>query len=340
MIPPLLDELLRAVAPTGFEEETAAIVRREAGAFAEVSGDVLGSTVAVVRGTAGGRLLAIVAHCDEVGAMVSHVDETGLLSLQKLGDWSAKTLVDRHIVIRTRDRHVPGVVGTHVSDGDPAWADLYVDVGARDRDESLALVALGDPAVLVAPPVELAGGRFASRACDNRISVYAGLEALRSLAADPPPWDVALVATVQEEGSYAGARTALFRLAPDAAVVLDATWATDLPGGRPEEYGAHSLGGGPAILRGPAVHPALFERLLERAREGGMPHSVEVAAKSLTDADAVVVSGGGIATCIVSTPMRRYHAPSETVDLADVERTRMLVEAFARSLEATLDLTR
>ena len=97
MIPPLLDELLRAVAPSGFEEEVAAIVRREASAFAEVNGDVLGSTAALVRGTVGGRLLAIFAHCDEIGAMVSHVDDDGLLALHRLGSWNAATLVDQRV---------------------------------------------------------------------------------------------------------------------------------------------------------------------------------------------------------------------------------------------------
>ena len=92
MIPPLLDELLRAIGPAGFEEEVAAIVRRQASAFAEVSGDVLGTTTATVGGTPGGPLLAVFAHCDEVGAMVSHVDGDGLLSLHKLGDLAPATL--------------------------------------------------------------------------------------------------------------------------------------------------------------------------------------------------------------------------------------------------------
>lgn len=340
MIPPLLDELLRAIGPTGFEEEVAAIVRREASGFAEVSGDVLGSTTAVVRGAAGGRLLAIVAHCDEVGAMVSHVDGDGLLSLHGLGSWAAATLVSQRVEVRARAGRVPGVVGTRTKKGKPAWSDLYVDIGVSGREEALSIVGLGDPVVVVGPPVELAGGRIASKSCDNRVGVYTGLEVLRALAADPPPWDVALIATVQEEGSYAGAQTAAFRLAPDAALVLDVTWATDTPDAGPAEHGDHPLGSGPAILRGPAVHPTLFDSLVAVAREREIPHTVEVAAKSLTDADAVHVAGGGVATCVVSVPMRRYHAPSETVQLTDIEHTRALAEAFARGLEPGLDLIR
>jgi putative aminopeptidase FrvX len=340
VIPPLLDELLRAIGPTGFEEEVAAIVRREASAFAEVSGDLLGSTTAVVRGTAGGKLLAIVAHCDEVGAMVSHVDDDGLLALHKLGDWVATTLVDQRVEVRARNGRVPGVVCNRTKKGKPLWSDVYVDLGVSNREEALARVAPGDPLVVVGPPIELAGGRLVSKSCDNRVSLWAGLEALRALAARQPTWDVALVASVQEERSYAGARTTAFRLAPDAALVLDVTWATDTPGANPRENGHHPLGSGPAVLRGPPVHPALADRLVEEAERLGDPYTIEVADASLTDADLVYLAGAGVPTCIASIPMRRYHSPAETVQLSDAEACTRLVEAFARGLEPGLDLIR
>ena len=340
MIPALLDELLRAAGPTGFEGPVATIVRREAAAFAEVSDDVHGSTTAVVRGTAGGGLLTVFAHCDEVGAMVSHVDDGGFLSLHGLGDWEAATLVDQRLDVVARGGAVPGVVGKRSTKRKITWADLYVDIGADSRDDALRLIALGDPVVVAGPPVELAGGRFASKSCDNRVSVYVALEALRALAAEPPPWDVAVVASVQEEGSYAGATTSAFRLAPDAALVLDVTWATDVPGSSPHEHGHHLLGSGPAILRGPAVHPALFDLAIGQAAAGGISHTVEVAQTSLTDGDAVYVAGAGVPTAIISTPMRRYHSPTETVQLSDIEASIALVEAFARSLEPGLDLRR
>ena len=340
MIPPLLDELLRAAGPAGFEEEVAAIVRREASVFAEVSGDALGTTTATVGGTPGGRLLAVFAHCDEVGAMVSHVDGDGLLSLHKLGDMAAATLVDQRVDVRSRNGHVPGVVGRRSKTGDVSWTDLYVDVGAGDRDEALELVAPGDPVVVVGPPLELAGGRIVSKACDNRVSLWAGLEALRALAADRPVWDVALVASVQEEKTSGGARTASVRLAPDAALVLDVTWATDTPEAGLHEHGDHPLGSGVAIMRGPSIHPALADRLVAEAERLRDPHTIEVAESSLTDADVVFVAGGGVPTCVASIPMRRYHSPAETVQLSDVEACVRLVEAFVRGLEPDLDLTR
>jgi putative aminopeptidase FrvX len=340
VIPPLLDELLRAAGPTGFEAPVAAIVRREAEAFAEVSSDVHGSTAAVVRGTAGGGLLAIFAHCDEVGAMVSHIDDDGFLSLHALGDWGASTLVDQGVEVVAAGAAVPGVVHRRSEKGRPKWADLYLDLGVSGRREALGLVSLGDPVVVVGPPVELAGGRVVSKACDNRASVYIALEALRRLATAPSAWDVALVASVQEEGSYAGATTTAFRLAPDAALALDVTWATDTPGASPHEYGHHPLGSGASILRGPAIHPALFDRAVAVATAGQIPYTVEVAATSLTDADAAYVAGAGVPSAVISTPMRRYHSPAETIQLSDLDASIDLVEAFARSLEPGLDLRR
>jgi endoglucanase len=285
-------------------------------------------------------LLAVFAHCDEVGAMVSHVDEEGFLSLHPLGEIVATTLLDQRVVVRARGGRVAGVVARRSASGETAWSDLYVDVGVSGRAEALQLVAPGDPVVVVGPPVELAGGRIASRACDNRVSLWAGVEALRALAADPPAWDIALVASVQEERSYGGARTAAHRLSPDAALVLDATWATDTPDAGPHEHGHHPLGSGVAILRGPAVHPALADRLVGAAESLGSRYTVEVAGESLTDADAVFLSGGGVATCIASIPMRRYHSPAETVQLSDIEACRRVVEAFVRGLEPGLDLSR
>ena len=341
MIPPLLDELLRAIGPSGFEEEVAAIVRREASAFAEVSGDVLGSTTAIVRGTEGGRLLAIFAHCDEIGAMVSYVDEDGLLSLQRLGDsTAAASLVGQRIEVRGRRGRVPGVVGSRVKKGKPGWSDLYADIGTESHEESLALVAHGDPLVVVGPPVELAGGRIASKSCDNRVSVWAGLEALRALAASPPAWDVASSRRCRRREPTPARRRRRLRLGPDAALVLDATWATDTPEADPARVRASPARRRHGLLRGPSVHPALADLLVREAGRLGDPHTVEVAAVSLTEADVVYMTGGGVPTCVASIPVRRAHSPAETVQLSDIEACTRLVESFARALGPGLDLTR
>jgi endoglucanase len=339
-IPALLEELLLAAGPSGSEEAVSAVVRRHAGAFADVGGDVSGSTSAVVRGTAGGPLLAVFAHVDEIGMAVSHIEDDGLLAVLRLASWDAAVAVGQRVEILAGERRVPGVVARRSAEGELDWKGIYVDVGAASGDEAGSLLTPGDPAVLVGPPVQLAGGRVASKSLDNRASVYAALEALRRLAADPPACDVVLVASVQEEGSGLGAATSAFRLGPDLALVADVTWATDIPAGDVRTHGAHALGSGPAIMRGPTVHPLVTKLLLDAAREEGIAHTIEVAKLTATDADEVHRTGAGVPTGVVSIPLRYMHTANEVVQISDAEDCARLLEAFARRVEPGLDLAR
>ena len=340
-IPPLLDELLRAPGPTGLEDAVGAIVRREAAALgAEVEADVLGSTVARVRGTDGSRLLALVAHTDQVGVSVTHAFEDGLLGVARLANWEAASAVGQRFVILAGDDEVPAVA-IRDGEGEVSWPQIRLDVGVDGRDSALSLVRIGDPAVLVGPPVELAGGRVAAAALDDRTGLYAALEALRRLAADPPAWDVALVATTQEEGEVAGgARTAAERLRPDVAVVVEVTYATGAAGADPVEWGHHDLGDGPAVFRGPVVSPLVTDGLLAVAAAESIGHCIETGRVTSSDADEVFAAAGGIPTGMVSIPLRSMHTANEVVDLADVDATSRLLEAYARSLEPDISFAR
>lgn len=338
-LPALLDELLRAPGPSGAEQAVAAVVRREATALgAEVGTDVLGSTVARVRGAGGGRLLAFFAHVDQVALAVRRVRGDGLLEVAKLANWSAAAAVHQRVEILARAGPVPGVVAAG-GEGEPGWDDLLVDVGAASEEEAAALVSPGDPAVVLGAPVELAAGRVASAALDDRAGLYAGLEALRALAAEPPAWDVALVATSQEEsGRHGGAAAAAARLRPDVAVAVEVTFAGDAPG--PPAWGDVRLGGGPVVFRGPVAHPAVAEALLAAARAAGVAVQVETAALTWSDADDVFATAGGIATGLVSIPLRYMHTAGEVADLADIEATTRLLVALARALDDGFDPSR
>jgi endoglucanase len=333
-VPALLEELLRAPGPSGHEGAVAAVVRREAAAFgAEVSGDVLGSTVARVRGTGAGRMLAVFAHADSIGMSVSHVFDDGLLGVTRLAKWGAGDAAGQRVEVLAAAGRVPGVA-VRVGDGEVTWNDVRLDVGAGDRDEAAALVQVGDPVVLMAPPVALRGSRVASASLDDRAGLYAALEALRRLAADPPAWDVALVASTQEEGAGdGGARAAAVRLRPDAALVVEATFATGAAGHDPVEWGAHDLGDGAVIFRGPVVSPVVVDALVRAAEHESVPHCFETGESTWSDADAVFAAAEGIATGMVSIPLRSMHTANEVVDVADVETVSRLVEAFARGLD-------
>ncbi len=340
-IPELLDRLLRAPGPTGGEEAVAAVVRDAVRALgAAVEFDATGTTVATIG--EGRPVVTLVAHVDQVGMHVTHVGGDGLLRVRRLAGWQPSWALGQRVTVVGRGGPVAGVVGRAAGgDGGPGWDDLYVDIGALDAGDARTAVREGDPIVLYAPPLELRNGRVASAALDNRAGVWVGLEALQRLSDDGAPSAVALVAATQEEiFSHLGARTAVRRLRPDLAVVLDVTYATDVPEADVGEAGDHRLGGGPAIFRGPVVHPALFERLVDAAEALGIGYSIESGERSMTDADAVYVEGEGVPTAVVSVPARRVHSGVETAQLSDLEDTAALLTAFVRGLEPALDLAR
>ena len=345
--PDLLDKLLRAGAPSGYEGP-AAEIWREAASFAELSFDGIGSSIARVGDAS--PLLAVVGHIDEIGLIITHIDEKGFLWFSPVGGWDPQILVGQRVEVRTRDGDVPGVVGRkpiHLLKGDarkevPELKDLHIDIGVGDREEAEALVRVGDPVVIATEPQSMAGERLVSKAMDNRLGAYVALESLRRCAeGDGPGGSFAAVASVQEEIGLFGARTAAFELRPDIAIAVDVTHATDAPGIDEKEEGSHPFGSGPAIGRGSTLSPKVFELLVETAEEEGIDYSISASGRGTsTDADVLQISRSGIPTGVVSIPLRYMHSPVEMVDLRDVEATVELLAAFGRRLSTDWDLTR
>ena len=325
--PETLDALLRAHGPSGHEHLAYDAVREAVGDAAAVETDAVGNIVA--RRSGDGPLLALFAHLDVIGAAVAHVPDDALISVHQLGRWRANVAYGQRVEIRTRNGPVPGVIARKLKDSEKVeWEQLYVDVGAKDGKEARSLVQPGDPMVVLAEPVELANGRVASRNLDNRAGVYVALEALRRAEGR----NVAVVAAAQEELGAFGAQAAAHALRPDVAIAIDVTYATDVPADEAGTGGHHALGGGAAVFRGPAVHPRVFELLLEAAREEDVPHTVETGMKTYTDADVTFASRDGIPTGLVSIPLRNMHSPIEIVELGDLEACVRVLVAFAARL--------
>jgi putative aminopeptidase FrvX len=345
--PDLLDELLRADAPSGYEGP-AADVWRDAASFAELGSDGIGSSIARVGEDA--PLLAVVGHIDEIGLIVTHIDEKGFLWFSPVGGWDPQILVGQRVEVRGRDGLVPGVVGRkpiHLLEAEQRkkvveLKGMHIDVGASDRDEAAELIRVGDPVVIAAAPVPVAGERLVSRAMDNRLGAYVALESLRRCAeGDGPGGSFAAVAAVQEEIGLFGARTAAFEIRPDIAIAVDVTHATDAPGVDEKEIGSHPLGSGPAIGRGSTLSPKVFELLVETAEAEGIEYSISASGRGTsTDADVLQISRSGIPTGLVSIPLRYMHSPVEMVDLRDVEAAVELLAAFGARLSADMDFSR
>ncbi len=353
-VPAVLGELLAARGPSGYETAPAAVWREAADAFAEVSTDVVGTPRAIVpprKGTRGRpRRLLVMGHIDEIGLIVTHIDDDGYLWFSEVGGWDPQILVGQRVLLDTRDGPVAGVIGKkpiHLLRGDDRKKvaeirELHIDVGARDGEQARKLVSIGDTAVIDAEPLELPNGRLASRALDNRLGSYVALEAARLVAeAGGGRWELAAVAVVQEEVTFGGSRSSAFSLEPDAAIVLDVTHATDAPGIEVKEAGRHRLGSGAVIARGATLNPAIFELLHDTAEREKIPFTIEASGRATgTDADAVHLSRGGVPTGLVSIPLRYMHSPVELVDLADVEACAKLVAAFALALDGRTSFAR
>jgi putative aminopeptidase FrvX len=344
-VPETLRRLLEAAGPSGYETAPAAVWREAAEAFAtEVSTDVMGSTVARVAGTADGPRLAVVGHIDEIGLVVTHVDDDGFLWFREVGGWDPTILVGQRVELTTREGPVPGVIGKkaiHLLREEerkkvPELRDLHIDIGARDGDDARSRVRVGDVAVIAGAPVELPHGRVFSKSMDNRLGAFVALEVARLVAeAGGAPGEVLAVAAVQEEIGLFGAKTATYRLEPDVAIVLEVTHASDVPGVEPKEVGSHALGTGPVLARGSTLNPRVFEELHAAGEEASIPFTVQAYGRmTSTDADVIQISRGGVPTGLVSIPLRYMHSPVELIQLDDVEAAARLVAAFARRLSA------
>jgi endoglucanase len=349
-----LRELLEARGPSGYESAPAAAWRAAASRFAEVDIDPVGTPLALVarrKGARGpSRRLLVMGHIDEIGLIVTHIDDDGFLWFGEVGGWDAQVLVGQRVVLDTRRGPVKGVVGKkpiHLLRGEDAKKaaeikGMHIDIGARDGEQAREMVRVGDVAVIDADPEELPNGRLTARALDNRLGSYIALEAARLVAeAGGAAWELAAVAAAQEETTFGGSRTSAFSLAPDAAIVLDVTHATDAPGIEVKSLGSHALGSGAVIGRGSVLNPALFELLHETAEAEKIPFTLEASGRATgTDADAVHLSRGGVPTGLVSIPVRYMHSPVELVQLDDVEACARLVAAFALRLTAGTSFAR
>ena len=344
-----LKSLLSTPGPSGYERAAAEIWRSEGGEFAEVHGDRMGNSFATLNGGGAPRVM-LSGHIDEIGLMVTHVEEGGLLRFQGVGGWDPQVLVGQRVLVQTMNGVVPGVIGKkaiHVMEADERKKvseikSLWIDIGAKDGDEAKGRVRVGDVAVVDQDVLELPNGRIASRSLDNRMGAFVVLEALRLLSeGESLAAEVVAVASVQEEIGLYGARGAAFGLDPDAAIAVDVTHATDTPGIPKNEHGDHSLGSGPVITRAANLSPLVTDGLIDTAEGEGIPYTLEADSRSTsTDADAIQFTRAGIATGLVSAPNRYMHSPNEIVALEDLENCARLIAAYVKGLKQGTDFVR
>ena len=341
--------LLDTPGPSGFESAPAKIWRERASQFATVRGDVAGNSIAEVN-PGGSPTIMLAGHIDEIGVIVTYIDDDGFAYIAGIGGWDPQVLVAQRIRFLARNGDVFGVVGKkpihHIKLEDREKAskitDLWVDIGAASKAEAEQRLSIGDPGVIDSRTMEFPNGRIVSRSIDDRIGAFIVLEALRRYSETPGPAHVVAVATTQEEIAWhgGGALVCATCVDPTMAIVVDVTFATDHPEMEKKEIGEARLGGGPVFTRGSVISPVVFNLLRKTAEEHEIPYAVHAAGRDTsTDADAIHIAREGIATALVSVPNRYMHSPNEMVSLDDIDRTATLLAETCRAVDDTTDFT-
>lgn len=327
-----LEELLITPSPTGYEATGQKVWKEYVKKYSDkVESDSYGSVVAKVETNMDVATVMIEAHADEIGMVVQHISDDGFITLNKLGGSDSTIARAKRVYVHNNKGRVLGVVGNkaiHLQDNkngggkQPAWKDIYVDIGAKSKEEALELVQIGDPVTYTDEVEYLNDEIITARALDNRIGGFVIAQVLRKLRKRKKDLKVNVIAlnSVQEEVGGFGARMMSFRHMPDAALVTDVTHATDTPGINKKEHGAIELGGGPSVQHGGANHPAVVKLVEEAAAKAEI--SIQHEATSVrtgTDTDSIFYQKTGIPSALISLPIRYMHSPVETASLNDVE---------------------
>ncbi|WP_207102323.1 M42 family metallopeptidase [Paracoccus shandongensis] len=345
-----LKAIIAAPSPSGFEQPVAWLFRDYVQPAAhKVTTDIMGNVSAVINPDAPVRFM-YAGHMDEVGFIVHHIDENGFLFFNTIGGTDVATEIGQRVQVHGHET-VPGVVGRKAiqtfkakdSNETPTLKDLWIDIGASSRAEAEKVVHVGSPVTLDAGFATLSGQLAVGRAFDNKVGLLIGAQLVHRLARDGglhPEVGFHILGTVQEEIGSRGAKTAGFNIAPRTALAVDMGVAMDYPRARPEDQGRLDLGRGPGILQGANTNPVVFDLLVAAAEEKGIPWQHQASGgTSPTDARVIQELQGGVATGLISVPLRYMHTPSEVVCLDDIQATIDLVHEYCLRLRPDTDFT-
>jgi putative aminopeptidase FrvX len=344
----LLVKLLETPSPSGYERPIQDVVRAYVGDFADrVTTDLHGNVIAAKNPGAKLRVM-FAGHCDQIGMLISHFHDNGFLHAQTIGGWDAQQLIGQRMTIWTANGPLPAVISRKpihlLTDEERKQVvkleDLWLDIGAKNKDEAKELVRIGDPVTLNLGFQEMRNGLANSPAMDNKCGLWVVLEALRRASKKDLKVAVFAVSTVSEEIGLRGAQTSAFGVDPQVGIAVDVTHATDCPTIDKRQQGDVSLGSGPVIVRGPNMNPIVVERLLSLAQKGEIPHQLAASGKAQpNDSNALQINRAGVATGLVSIPNRYMHSAVEMISLDDIDRAADLLAEFVLSLSGDEDFT-
>ncbi len=341
-------KILETPSPSGYEQPVQEVVRQYVSDFAdEVRTDSHGNVIAVKNPDAPLRVM-LAGHCDQIGLIVQHIDDSGFLYVQAIGGWDPQQLIGQRLTVWSADGPIPGVIARKpihlLTDEErkqvPKLKDLWLDIGAAGKEEAEGIVRVGDPVTLQLGYQELRNGLANSPAMDDKTGLWVILEALRRVSQKPLNCALYAVSTVQEEIGLRGAQTSAYGIDPHIGIAVDVTHATDCPTIEKKSEGDISLGKGPVIYRGPNNNPVVVDRLVKTAEQNDIPYQLAAIGRaSPTDANSLQVTRAGVATSLVSIPNRYMHSAVETISLDDIDHCADLLAHFVLDLSADVDFT-
>ena len=345
----LLRTLSESFGPSGFEDDVRDTIKSIITPFADdIRTDPLGNLIATLNPGKDFTLL-LDAHMDEIGFMVSFVEESGVLRFSPIGGWDERLLPALRVAVKTAaGKLFYGTVGStppHIQSPDEQKApmkadDLFVDVGAASAEAVEQMgIRVGDPMTPHAEVLQLTENTLMGKAFDDRAGCAVLIRVLEALSDNRPEFTLRACFSVCEEVGLRGAKTAAFQVQPTVALALEGTVAADIPG-TPNHKNPTCMGKGPAITvadRSIIVHPKLARFIQQTADDLDIPCQIKTPSYGATDGGAIHVSGAGVLTGVISIPCRYIHSPNIVMNLDDFEHTVKLVTEVSRRSKIAYD---
>lgn len=334
-----LFNLLKAQSPSGSEETVVSLLSDYISPFvSEIRKDALGNCIALKKGK-GNTKIMLMAHADEIGFMINHIDNNGFIYFKCIGCIDCSILPTHKVSILGKEGPVSGIIGKkpiHLQNGESSNnniqpEDLWIDIGVRSREEAESLVSIGDVATLLSSPIIIQNDLLAAKSIDDRIGIAILAGVAEMLDKTDLDSDVYYVASTQEEIGARGAQVATTSILPDVGIALDVTHATDYPTMSAIKDGNITLGGGVVIPTGPNMNKEINKSLIAIASKEGIAFQNQaIAGPTQTDVRIIQIVGTGVKTGLLSIPCRYVHTPNEIISIKDVDSTVSLLVEYLK----------
>jgi putative aminopeptidase FrvX len=331
----LILKLVGAAGVSGAESGASKVAAEELSRFMNVNTDTLGNVVGTVGET--GPVILLDAHIDQIGMIVTGIDDEGFIKVDKCGGMDIRGLAAQEVIVWGK-KPLKGVVASippHLSNSDDAKTakkitDLSIDAGMT-AEKAKITIRPGDRVTLSGNAQCLMGDKICSPALDDRVGVAAILRSLELLEGRKIACKLVVQFSVQEETGGSGAKTGSYNSEAEECITVDVSFAS-APGIPEEKCG--DLGKGPMLGVAPILDESMFKTMEKIAIAENIPYQVEVmGARTGTNADSIQTTKAGIKTALLSIPLRNMHTPTEIISLADVENTARLIAAYILNRE-------